>query len=85
MDAVQCVVLDIEGTTTPISFVHDCLFPYVTAHVDNFVRARWHHDDVRAAVALIREQVRRARRRGDGDRGARASRADVRELRPRSS
>ena len=58
MDAVQCVVLDIEGTTTPISFVHDCLFPYVTAHVDNFVRARWHHDDVRAAVALIREQVR---------------------------
>jgi len=27
------ILLDIEGTTTPISFVYDVLFPYARAHV----------------------------------------------------
>ncbi|CAN5416867.1 acireductone synthase [soil metagenome] len=27
------IILDIEGTTTPISFVHDVLFPYARAHL----------------------------------------------------
>jgi enolase-phosphatase E1 len=27
-DAIGAIVLDIEGTTTPIAFVHDALFPY---------------------------------------------------------
>lgn len=30
---VRAVVLDIEGTTTPIAFVHDILFPYARAHL----------------------------------------------------
>lgn len=28
LDGVKVVLLDIEGTTTPITFVHDTLFPY---------------------------------------------------------
>lgn len=28
LEGVQVVLLDIEGTTTPITFVHDKLFPY---------------------------------------------------------
>ncbi len=35
----QAVVLDIEGTTTPISFVYDILFPYAREHVGSFLRA----------------------------------------------
>ena len=34
---VEAIVLDIEGTTTPLSFVHDVLFPYARAHLDAFV------------------------------------------------
>jgi len=30
---IDFVLLDIEGTTTPITFVHDVLFPYARAHV----------------------------------------------------
>lgn len=34
---VRGVVLDVEGTTTPIAFVYDVLFPYARAHVDGFL------------------------------------------------
>jgi enolase-phosphatase E1 len=33
------ILLDIEGTTTPISFVYDVLFPFARAHVAEYVRA----------------------------------------------
>ena len=36
---VGCVLLDIEGTTTPISFVHDVLFQFARHHVDEFLQA----------------------------------------------
>jgi enolase-phosphatase E1 len=38
---VRSVVLDIEGTTTPISFVTDVLFPYVRSHLRPFLTARF--------------------------------------------
>lgn len=34
---MKAILLDIEGTTTPISFVHDTLFPYAKARVPGFV------------------------------------------------
>lgn len=38
---VGCVLLDIEGTTTPLSFVHDVLFPYARERLAGFVRDGW--------------------------------------------
>ncbi|KAG5185204.1 class II aldolase/adducin N-terminal [Tribonema minus] len=38
--APRVVLLDIEGTTTPITFVKDTLFPYSIAHADAFLRER---------------------------------------------
>jgi enolase-phosphatase E1 len=35
--AIDCVLLDVEGTTTPISFVHDTLFPYARARATAFL------------------------------------------------
>jgi enolase-phosphatase E1 len=35
--AIDVVLLDIEGTTTPIAFVHDVLFPYARARVRAYV------------------------------------------------
>jgi enolase-phosphatase E1 len=34
---VQGVLLDIEGTTTPIAFVHDVLFPYARERLDDAI------------------------------------------------
>jgi enolase-phosphatase E1 len=33
----KAILLDIEGTTTPISFVHDTLFPYAKARIPGFI------------------------------------------------
>lgn len=51
------VLTDIEGTTTPISFVHSVLFPYARVHMENFLARRGHEPEVAAAVA---EAARRA-------------------------
>jgi enolase-phosphatase E1 len=37
---VRAIVLDIEGTTTPIDFVYKVLFPYARQHVREFVELR---------------------------------------------
>ncbi len=37
---VRAIVLDIEGTTTPIAFVHDILFPYARAHLRDFLASQ---------------------------------------------
>lgn len=37
MPAVNAIILDIEGTTTPISFVYDILFPFARTQLREFV------------------------------------------------
>ena len=51
--------MDIEGTTTPIAFVHEVLFPYARARVREYLAQ--HADDpaVRADVALLRAEYAR--------------------------
>ena len=48
------VLLDIEGTTTPIAFVHEVLFSYAKTHVADYLAK--HFDDVRDDVQLLREE-----------------------------
>ncbi|KAJ3086296.1 Enolase-phosphatase E1 [Quaeritorhiza haematococci] len=50
------VVLDIEGTTTPISFVHDLLFPYITTHLDTFLKQHWGQPELMKHVGALRVQ-----------------------------
>ena len=38
-EGATAVLLDIEGTTTPLSFVHEVLFPFARAHVKGFFEA----------------------------------------------
>lgn len=38
---MKAVLLDIEGTTTPIDFVHRTLFPYAKERVDSYVKAHF--------------------------------------------
>jgi len=56
MSSVRAILLDIEGTTTPIAFVHDVLFSYARDHVREFLTNNFDADEVRADVALLREE-----------------------------
>ena len=50
------VLLDVEGTTTPVDFVFQVLFPYARAHVGEFLEAHASDPDVAADVAGLREE-----------------------------
>ena len=52
LDDVRAILLDIEGTTTPIAFVHDVLFSYAREHVREFLSANSAADD----IALLRAE-----------------------------
>ena len=63
----QAILLDIEGTTTSISFVYDTLFPYVEAHVAAFLEAHWGEVPVQADVSMLRQHARADLLAGDAD------------------
>lgn len=52
-DSIRAILLDIEGTTTPIAFVHNILFPYARARVRDFLDQHAADPDVRADLALL--------------------------------
>jgi enolase-phosphatase E1 len=51
---VGLVLLDVEGTTTPISFVYDVLFPYARARLGSYLRAHASEDELRDVLATLR-------------------------------
>ena len=53
---VRAILLDIEGTTTPIAFVHEVLFSYARIHARDFLNANINSAEVNADVALLREE-----------------------------
>lgn len=53
----RCIVLDIEGTTTPISFVTDVLFPYARNNVRKHLSLTFDTAETKEDIALLRSQV----------------------------
>ncbi len=53
LEGVRAIVLDIEGTTSAISYVYDVLFPFARRRLASFLELRWSEP----AVAAIREQI----------------------------
>ncbi|KAM3580642.1 enolase-phosphatase E1 [Umbelopsis sp. WA50703] len=51
------VILDIEGTTTPITFVKDVLFPYVTSGLYKFLTDTWASAELKQHIDLLRQQA----------------------------
>jgi enolase-phosphatase E1 len=51
------ILLDIEGTTSSISFVYDVMFPYVRDHVTTFLKDKWADDAVQESVSLLAEDL----------------------------
>ena len=54
---LQCVVLDIEGTTTPISFVTDVMFPYARDNVRKHLTSTFYSEETKEDIKLLRVQV----------------------------
>ncbi|CAD6257123.1 unnamed protein product [Miscanthus lutarioriparius] len=54
---VQCVVLDIEGTTTPISFVTDVMFPYARDNVRKHLTSTFDSEETKEDIKLLRLQI----------------------------
>ncbi|XP_050371194.1 probable bifunctional methylthioribulose-1-phosphate dehydratase/enolase-phosphatase E1 1 [Argentina anserina] len=55
--APRCIVLDIEGTTTPISFVTDVLFPYARDNVERHLSETYDSAETKDDIKLLRSQV----------------------------
>jgi enolase-phosphatase E1 len=53
---VRVVLLDIEGTTTPISFVYDTLFPYARKHLRPFLSLQAGNPEVAHALTQLRAE-----------------------------
>ena len=56
IDTVRGVVLDIEGTTTPVSFVYDVLFPYARERLGRFLASHQDGDTIRDALELLQSE-----------------------------
>lgn len=55
---VRVILLDIEGTTTPIDFVTKTLFPYASCKLESFLHEHFGEPEIQSVVMHLREQNR---------------------------
>lgn len=72
----RAVLLDIEGTTTPVEFVYEVLFPFARRHVREFIIE--HPAEVRADIEALRAEHRADAEAGREPPGWRENSADSR-------
>ncbi|KAI8356675.1 2,3-diketo-5-methylthio-1-phosphopentane phosphatase [Blakeslea trispora] len=58
MSNYDTVIVDIEGTITPITFVKETLFPYVTSGLSAFLDRTWDSSDLKDHIELLRKQAK---------------------------
>ena len=54
--SVHGILLDIEGTTSPIEFVYQVLFPFVRAHLRDYLRRNADSEELRRDLSMLREE-----------------------------
>ena len=54
--AAGAVVVDIEGTTTPVTFVHDVLFPYARRELEGFLHRHAADPAVQGDLEMLRRE-----------------------------
>ena len=55
IDNCDVILLDVEGTVAPISFVYDVLFPYAADHLEEYVTNHW--DQLEDVIVLFEQQA----------------------------
>jgi enolase-phosphatase E1 len=53
---IRAILLDIEGTTTPVSFVYQTLFPYASRKLESFLREHVRDPETQSLVEDLRAQ-----------------------------
>lgn len=61
---INVILLDIEGTTTPFTFVHRTLFAYARENLDSFLERNARRTDVLEDLARLRTEHSADRQRG---------------------
>nr|XP_009861360.1 enolase-phosphatase E1-like [Ciona intestinalis] len=54
---IKVILLDIEGTTTPITFVTQQLFPYAATNVEKFLHDTWDCSETKQVIQQLRRQA----------------------------
>jgi enolase-phosphatase E1 len=54
--STSLILLDIEGTTTPIDFVYKTLFPFARARVKDYISRNWDAAELQADLAQLRAE-----------------------------
>jgi enolase-phosphatase E1 len=62
---IRAILLDIEGTTTPISFVHDVLFGFARSHLRDYLTQHTNSEDLLADLVMLREEHAASVARGE--------------------
>jgi enolase-phosphatase E1 len=53
------ILLDIEGTTSSISFVYDVMFPYVRENIEPFLKSDWDDPAVQTGLLLLANDLKK--------------------------
>lgn len=53
---IRCILLDIEGTTTPVEFVYDVLFPYARRNARDFIKRNLPVGKICDDIALLQQE-----------------------------
>jgi enolase-phosphatase E1 len=53
---VRVILLDIEGTTTPVAFVYETLFPYASRKLESFLRENAQDEEIQSLIQELRAQ-----------------------------
>jgi enolase-phosphatase E1 len=61
---IRVILLDIEGTTTPIDFVYKTLFPYATRKLESFLREHAQDPEIQSLIQDLRAQYEVDKRNG---------------------
>src|SRR5258708_22843888 len=51
---IRALLLDVEGTTTPVNFVFKTLFPFASGHAEEFLHRHWDHAEIKELVEDLR-------------------------------
>ena len=62
---IRAILLDIEGTTTPVAFVTDVLFPYVRKHLPAHLEAHADAPEYESLLTRLRDAYLAARQNGE--------------------
>ncbi|XP_045165593.1 enolase-phosphatase E1-like [Mercenaria mercenaria] len=54
LEGAKALVLDIEGTIAPISFVKEKLFPYVRENLESYLSTRYDEEETQADISALR-------------------------------